>query len=84
VDGKSIGIAGPLGDRASAPVSSHRPQLHAGALLDHAEPTNDLSLPVPRNVAVARKRRQDVLVAEILRPGFVLLRRLADLPAEQR
>ena len=57
--------------------------LDAGVCLGFAEPTNDLRLPVPRNIAVARKRREHVLVAEILAPGFVLLWRLADLTSEQ-
>src|SRR5262245_36501313 len=36
------------------------------------------------HVSVAAKRRQHVLMAEILRPGLVLLRRLALLSTEQR
>jgi hypothetical protein len=53
-----------------------------GWMLSDAERTDDFGLPVPRNVAVARKRRQHILVAEVLGPRLVLLGRLADLAAE--
>ena len=53
-------------------------------LLGLAERTNDLGLPVPRDVPVARKRRQNVLVAEVLGPSLVLFGRLADLAPEKR
>ena len=39
---------------------------------------------MPPDITIARKRCQDVLVAKILAPRLVLLRRLADLPAEKR
>ena len=37
------------------------------------ETTNDLGLPLPPNITVARKHRENVLMAEILRPSLVLL-----------
>jgi hypothetical protein len=39
---------------------------------------------VAAHVTIAAKRRQHVLMAEILRPGLILLWRLAFLSAEQR
>jgi hypothetical protein len=48
-------------------------QLHSGWLLGLAEGTNNLGLTMTCNVAVARKRREDILMSEILGPGFVLL-----------
>src|SRR5262252_2620547 len=39
---------------------------------------------MPRDVAITRKRRQHVLVAQVLRPCLVLLGGLADLAAEER
>src|SRR6516225_4562513 len=38
---------------------------------------------MPFNLAVTRKRRQDVLVAEVLGPSLVFLGRLADFAAEK-
>ena len=49
-----------------------------------AKRADDLRLPVSGDVAVARKRRQHILVAEVLGPRLVLLGRLADLAAEKR
>jgi hypothetical protein len=51
--------------------------------LGRAKCADDLRLPMRSNVAVARKRRQHIVVAEVLRPGLVLLRRLADLTSQQ-
>jgi hypothetical protein len=48
------------------------------------ERANDLSLPVPPHIAVAGKRRQHILVAQVLAPCLVLLGRHADLAAEKR
>src|SRR5260370_10571442 len=48
------------------------------------ERANDLSLPVPPHIAVAGKRRQHILVAQVLAPCLVLLGRNADLAAEKR
>src|SRR5215470_1376632 len=53
-------------------------------LLGLAERAYDLRLPMPCNVTVARKCREDILVAEVLGPSLVLLGRLADLAAEKR
>lgn len=53
-------------------------------LFGRAKRADDLRLAVPGNVAVAGKRRQDVLMAEVLGPRLVLLRRSALLPSEQR
>jgi hypothetical protein len=55
-----------------------------GVLLGLAERAYDLRLPMPCNVTVARKCREDILVAEVLGPSLVLLGRLADLAAEKR
>jgi hypothetical protein len=52
-------------------------------LLGRAKRADDLRLPVSGNVAVARKRRQHILVAKVLGPRLVLLGRLADLAAEK-
>src|SRR5262249_53133274 len=49
-----------------------------------AKRADDLRLPVSGNVAVARKRRQNILVAEVLAPRLILFRRLADLATEKR
>jgi hypothetical protein len=54
------------------------------ALLGFSEPPDDFGLTMPPDITIARKRCQDVLVAKILAPRLVLLRRLADLPAEKR
>ena len=53
-------------------------------LFGFVERSNDLGLPVPRNIAVARKRRQEAFVAKVLAPRLVLLRRPALLPSEPR
>jgi hypothetical protein len=63
-------------------ISWHR-RLDACVLLGFAEPTNDLGLPVRCNIAIARKFRQHVLVAEVLGPSLVLLGRLADVFAQK-
>jgi hypothetical protein len=42
-------------------------------MIDRVERTNDFRLPVAPNVAIALKCCEHVLVAEVLRPGFVLL-----------
>jgi len=48
-----------------------------------SEPSNNLSLSMPPNIAVARERCEDVLMAEVLTPGLVLLGRFADLTTEK-
>ena len=45
---------------------------------------NDLRLAVGADIAVARERRQDVIVPKILRPCFVFLRRLANSVSQKR
>jgi len=49
-----------------------------------AQPTNDFRLPMPSDIAVAGKRRQHVFVSEVLGPGLIFLRRLANLTTEKR
>lgn len=53
-------------------------------LLGRAKRADDLALAVLSDIAIARKCREDVLMAEILGPGLVFLRRFADLAAEKR
>src|SRR5258707_591309 len=48
------------------------------------ERANDLSLPVPPHIAVAGKRRQHILVAQVLAPCLVLLGQNAALAAKRR
>jgi hypothetical protein len=57
--------------------------VNSGTLLGPAQRTNGFGLAVRRNIAVARKRREDVLVAKILGPSLVLLGGLADLAAKK-
>ena len=44
--------------------------------------TNNFSLPVSANITIAAKRSKHVLMAKILRPRLVLLRRLTELSSE--
>jgi len=74
---QQIGFPGDAAEITAAPEDS-------GLLLGLTERTNDLGLPVPCNIAIARKCRQHVLVAEVLRPCLVVLRRLADPTAKER
>src|SRR5262249_48217966 len=49
------------------------PHLCFHARIECVQRANDFRLAVPRNIAIARKCRQHVLVAEVLGPGFVFL-----------